>query len=443
MAHSPNPTTTLLRDAPPPGATTRRRPDKRVRRACVPRAAPYVAICLALCLLFAAGCVRQTQFNELQTTVEEDAHYDRQRLRDHASRLDLLEELALAEGPERQRILALLEARRDLYVPEPALTPSPDRTPRPFVADAMPDAEEDTTGPTPEETSETPPAEPLPATPDAAPTPILPPEEPVAPTPLLAEEDADVTATPDATPDTTPEATPDTAVAAAPAATPEATPRFTPKPFDPSVLADDSTDVSLDDATASTMDPPRSSPVKRPVAAPTPRPTVAADMGPGPETPFAEPEEWTAPEELPDTASEPAEQPTPAGVRMADRSPRTLYSEAVQLTRQGDADRGRQLLEAFLMEHPDHELAPNAYYWLGETYYSDRRYAQAILTFKEVASRFPRHHKAAASMLKTGFAYERLGDTANARFYLSTLVDEYPGSDPAKLAKAALDERFQ
>lgn len=180
---------------------------------------------------------------------------------------------------------------------------------------------------------------------------------------------------------------------------------------------------------------PQFHPVSRPMARSS-EPSV--DAGPGPETPYAEP----APMAAPMVQGTPQAQTATASHKPSGNELPYAYTEAVRLTRSGNTDKGRQMLRAFIMENPDSPLVPNAYYWLGETYYHDKRYAQAILTFKEVTSRFPKDPKAAASLLKIGYSYEMLGDKNNARFYLNALLQDYPKSDPAKLARKALDEGY-
>ncbi|WBF67782.1 tol-pal system protein YbgF [Desulfovibrio subterraneus] len=136
-----------------------------------------------------------------------------------------------------------------------------------------------------------------------------------------------------------------------------------------------------------------------------------------------------------------AEKPSVADTAMvgdASGGPEKLYEEGLTLVRAGDVEKGRKLLDQFIGDNPNHALVPNALYWMGETYYHEKRYAQAVLTFKEVVRRFPKHDKAAASMLKTGFSYEQLGDKSNARFYLQTLVEDYPSSSPAEMARKRL-----
>ena len=93
---------------------------------------------------------------------------------------------------------------------------------------------------------------------------------------------------------------------------------------------------------------------------------------------------------------------------------------------------------AFIEKHPNNKLIPNAMYWTGETLYSTGDFSGAIVQLKNVASKFPKHPKAADSLLKIGMAYEQLKDTENARFYWQILADDFPASSAGKLAKKRL-----
>ncbi len=114
------------------------------------------------------------------------------------------------------------------------------------------------------------------------------------------------------------------------------------------------------------------------------------------------------------------------------------YQAGVNAVMNGEVASGRSILQAFQEDFPDSALIPNVHYWLGEALYHEKRYAEAILTFKEVVRNYPTHNKASAAMLKTGYAYALLGDKNNARFYLQALLDKYPGSEPAALARTKL-----
>lgn len=117
-----------------------------------------------------------------------------------------------------------------------------------------------------------------------------------------------------------------------------------------------------------------------------------------------------------------------------------LYQEGVHLVLNGKPLEARNKLTEFLKNNSSDKLAPNALYWIGETYYSEKNFAQSILKFKEVSRRFPKANKVPDAMLKIGLAYGKLGDKENAAFYLRTLIDEYPKSDPAQIGKSRLKE---
>jgi tol-pal system protein YbgF len=160
---------------------------------------------------------------------------------------------------------------------------------------------------------------------------------------------------------------------------------------------------------------------------------------PGPKT--SEPEAAAQPAPPPSPAKPKAEeQPKRTAQRAASPAPegKPQYEHALALLRKSKPEPAREAFNAFLKAHPKSSLVPNALYWIGETYYDQKDYAQAILSFKDVPRRFPKHPKAAAALLKTAMSYEQLGDKNNAAFYLRALLADYPDSDPARMAKTKL-----
>ena len=100
----------------------------------------------------------------------------------------------------------------------------------------------------------------------------------------------------------------------------------------------------------------------------------------------------------------------------------------------------RKAMTAFMEAYPKSAYVPNALYWIGESHYSQSQWDQAILSFKDVAARFPKHAKAADALLKLGMSYEQLKDKDNARFHYEALIEDFPGSRAAGLAKSKLDK---
>lgn len=115
-----------------------------------------------------------------------------------------------------------------------------------------------------------------------------------------------------------------------------------------------------------------------------------------------------------------------------------LYKEALGRFNAYKYKESEAMFRDFIQKYPNHNLAPNAGYWLGESYYGQKLYVDAILAFQSVVREYPRHQKAADSLLKTGYSYRRLDDLPNARFYLEQVLENYPASESAPLARAAL-----
>jgi tol-pal system protein YbgF len=122
-------------------------------------------------------------------------------------------------------------------------------------------------------------------------------------------------------------------------------------------------------------------------------------------------------------------------------SPAALYEQGLDLIQKKSAfAEGRKLLQDFLKRYPKDPLAVNAQYWVGESYYGEKKYEDAILQFQEVIQQYGDHPKVAAALLKQGLAFKALGDDKNSRLILQKVVDTFPLSDEAKKARERLAE---
>jgi tol-pal system protein YbgF len=120
------------------------------------------------------------------------------------------------------------------------------------------------------------------------------------------------------------------------------------------------------------------------------------------------------------------------------QTPEFIYQQAYEAMKGGDVVHARELFTKFLELDPQHKLAANAHYWLGETYYTEKNFEQAVLEFQEVIKNFPDKEKVPAAMLKQGMAFKEMGDTKSATYIYKKLVDEFPKSEEAKVAKEKL-----
>ncbi|OGL59792.1 MAG: tol-pal system protein YbgF [Candidatus Tectomicrobia bacterium RIFCSPLOWO2_02_FULL_70_19] len=100
--------------------------------------------------------------------------------------------------------------------------------------------------------------------------------------------------------------------------------------------------------------------------------------------------------------------------------------------------RGRALLSAFIAKFPAHELADDAQYWIGQTYFEERNYERAILAFNKVQVDYANGDKAPEALLQEGMSFLSLGDKASARELLMRLQQKYPNSEAARTAEERL-----
>lgn len=133
-------------------------------------------------------------------------------------------------------------------------------------------------------------------------------------------------------------------------------------------------------------------------------------------------------------------QVTEAKTQEVERTPEGLYQKSLEAFKSSDLPKARAMFQRFLELYPKHELAANARYWIGETYYSEKNFEQAILEFQEVIKNFPGSDKVPAAMLKQGMAFREIDDLKSSRFVLKKLIDDYPDSPEAKKAGERLKE---
>ena len=87
---------------------------------------------------------------------------------------------------------------------------------------------------------------------------------------------------------------------------------------------------------------------------------------------------------------------------------------------------------------PTGDLADNALFWIGETYFASADYANAMKYYERVTKEYGETNKAPDAMFKTGLAFERSGDLAMARRTFDECIRRYPYSTPAASARLEL-----
>ena len=124
---------------------------------------------------------------------------------------------------------------------------------------------------------------------------------------------------------------------------------------------------------------------------------------------------------------------------VASGSEREMYQSAFDLLKGGKYTEASAGFETYLQQYPDGQLADNANYWLGESYYITRKFTEALSSFATVTARYPQSRKIADAWLKLGYTYYEMKKTPEAKAALEKTINNYPDSSAALLAKQRLD----
>ncbi|MEK7678717.1 MAG: tetratricopeptide repeat protein [Deltaproteobacteria bacterium] len=86
----------------------------------------------------------------------------------------------------------------------------------------------------------------------------------------------------------------------------------------------------------------------------------------------------------PEKAIEKADKPDKQAEAAAKPSigPEMLYNRAQDLFMAGNYAEARDMFSSFAASYPDNTLADNALYWIGEAYYSEKNFENAVLKFR-------------------------------------------------------------
>jgi tol-pal system protein YbgF len=118
---------------------------------------------------------------------------------------------------------------------------------------------------------------------------------------------------------------------------------------------------------------------------------------------------------------------------------RRLYDRVMEEFKHRDYKAAMAGFQLFIELHSESALAANAQYWIGECQYRMGRYRDALKSFYDVVSNYPLSPKLAASTLKLGQTYTKLGDHEKARLMFDRVVDQYPDSSEAEVARKTID----
>ena len=117
---------------------------------------------------------------------------------------------------------------------------------------------------------------------------------------------------------------------------------------------------------------------------------------------------------------------------------RRMYDSAFDALKEGRYAEAARRFQSFLGAYPNGEFAPNAQYWLGESYYVTQNYQMALDAFQRLLRDFPDSSKAPDALLKVGYSHYELRQWPQAEATLNEVIQKYPDSTVARLAQGRL-----
>lgn len=137
----------------------------------------------------------------------------------------------------------------------------------------------------------------------------------------------------------------------------------------------------------------------------------------------------------------PAKPDRPASpAQTGDLDPVKLYKKGRALLLERNIPMAQTVFSDFVKKFPDHKLADNALYWLGECSYTTGDYEKAAKIFKTLVQTYPKGQKVPDAMLKTGYSYMSIDDMSQANHYFKQVITRYPFSPAADKAQHKLSQ---
>ncbi|MEO5763482.1 MAG: tol-pal system protein YbgF [Vicinamibacteria bacterium] len=120
---------------------------------------------------------------------------------------------------------------------------------------------------------------------------------------------------------------------------------------------------------------------------------------------------------------------------------RDLYQQAYSDFARKNYELSIQGFQEYLRLYRDTELADNAQYWIGECLQAQGKYEDAVNAFNALLRDFVASDKIPDARYKKGVALEALGRRSQAALEYRFVVDRFPGSPAARLAREKLGQQ--
>lgn len=132
-----------------------------------------------------------------------------------------------------------------------------------------------------------------------------------------------------------------------------------------------------------------------------------------------------------------AQPPADSGAPVASASAGQIYEASLQQLRRGSAATARGGFQELLRSYPNDERAPDALYFIGQSWGTEQP-DSAGAYYRRVVAEHPKSDRAPAALYNLGLIAERAKDLPGARRAFQQVLNDYPRADEAALARDRL-----
>ena len=137
-------------------------------------------------------------------------------------------------------------------------------------------------------------------------------------------------------------------------------------------------------------------------------------------------------------AGSPEDAPPPLVVA-AGPSVTDMYNQARIDYTQGRYSLAISGFQDVLTTDPNGELADNAHYWAGESYFAQRQYERAIDSFDTVVRDYPDSNKRSDAYLKKAMSLENMDRRSEAMLMYELVIEQFPRTQHQRIARSRLE----
>ncbi len=114
------------------------------------------------------------------------------------------------------------------------------------------------------------------------------------------------------------------------------------------------------------------------------------------------------------------------------------YLSAKKIFDNGNYSRAIKSFSEFKNKYSKSKYIPNAIFYIAQSYYNNKIFDKAIINYDYLINTYPKSNKVIDATLKEGISFIKIGDGTDGKYLLSKVVEQYPKSRQAKIARKYL-----